>query len=134
VAAQSLFDQPRIVVVGTGAAGKITFSRELARLLGRPHIELDALFWGPKWVPNPRFRECVASAVNEQAWVVDGNYRRIRDVLWRRATALVWLNLSLPVVMYRVLARTVRRLATREEFLAGNRESLRMALSRDGIL
>ena len=129
-----LFHEPRIVVVGTAGAGKTTTSRQLAALLGRRHVELDALFWNPEWIPNPRFQDCVAAALSERLWIVDGNYRRIRDILWTQATTLIWLNLPLSVVLYRVLARTARRLVTREEFLTGNRESLRMALSRDSVV
>ncbi|MDX1649805.1 MAG: toxin, partial [Myxococcota bacterium] len=65
----------------------------------------------------------------------DGNYRVVRDLVWARATAVVWLDYALPVVMGRVLARTLRRGWRRETLWAGNRESLRKAfLSRESIL
>jgi tRNA uridine 5-carbamoylmethylation protein Kti12 len=47
-----LRDQPRIVVVGTSCSGKTTFSRRLAQSLGREHVELDALHWGPNCNDN----------------------------------------------------------------------------------
>jgi adenylate kinase family enzyme len=37
------------VVVGTSAVGKTTLAAALSRRLGVPHIELDALYWGPGW-------------------------------------------------------------------------------------
>ncbi|TME62901.1 MAG: AAA family ATPase, partial [Chloroflexi bacterium] len=43
----------RISVVGTTGSGKTTFARELARRLGVPHVELDALAWGPNWTLVP---------------------------------------------------------------------------------
>lgn len=41
----------RIAVVGASGSGKTTFARRLAERLGIPHIELDAIHWGPDWTP-----------------------------------------------------------------------------------
>jgi adenylate kinase family enzyme len=43
-------EMARTVVIGTSCSGKTTFARDLARTLGLPHIELDALHWQPNWV------------------------------------------------------------------------------------
>jgi hypothetical protein len=68
-------------------------------------------------------------------WVVDGNYADLaQDLVWGRADTVVWLNYSYPVTIYRVVSRTLRRLVTREKCCNGNRESLRLALSRDSII
>ena len=37
-------------------------------------------------------------ALTETAWVSDGNYGQVRDIVWRRATALVWLDYAWPVI------------------------------------
>ena len=60
----------------------------------------------------------------------------MRDLVWRPADTLIWLDLPLPLVMWRLLRRTVRRVATQEELWGtGNRESLRNAFfSRNSIL
>lgn len=44
----------------------------------------------------------------------------------------MWLDYPAPVVFWRVLTRTVRRVATRQELWNGNRETLRGALQPDG--
>lgn len=127
----------RVVVVGTTGSGKTTVARRLAALLGCPHVELDALHWGPRWTPAPRevFRERVRRATAAARWVADGNYGQVRDVLWPAADTIVWLDYSLPVILGRLLRRTLRRCLLREELWAGNREDLRTAfLSRDSIL
>jgi adenylate kinase family enzyme len=126
---------PRIVVVGTSCSGKSTLARRLSARLGRPHIELDALHWGPGWTKRPDFRERVAEAVAAEAWVTDGNYSVVRDLVWPRATAIVWLNLPFPLILMRALDRTVRRIVSQQELYGDNRESFRSAfLSRDSIL
>jgi len=126
-----------VVVVGCSGSGKTTFARQLAQMLGATHLELDALHWLPNWVPRPtdEFRTVVAEAVSQEQWVTDGNYRAVRDLVWSRATAVIWLNYTFPTVFGRVLRRTLRRTLTHEELFSGNRESLRRSfLSRDSIL
>ena len=115
---------PRIVVVGTSCRGKTTFSKRLAERLDRPHIELNALHWGPNWTPSPDFTCRVAEATAADVWIVDGNYTKVRDLAWRRASAMVWLNFSFPLVFWRSLARTCRRIASGDEIHNGNRESV----------
>ncbi len=52
----------RIVVIGTTGSGKTTLAQEVAARMGLPHVELDALHWGPGWSEAPRetFRAGVA--------------------------------------------------------------------------
>ena len=87
-------DLRRVAVVGTSCAGKTTFAAALAAQLQVPHIELDALHWRAGWVPAPGevFRQAVATAVAAERWVSDGNYGVVRDLVWGRATAVVWLD------------------------------------------
>ena len=105
-----------------------------------PYVELDALNWEPNWVglneTNPElFRSRIANAVSADAWVIDGNYREARDIVWPVATAVVWLDYPWRVVAWRLLTRTIGRLLTRRVLWGGNRESFRKSfLSRDSIL
>jgi len=99
-------------------------ARRLGEILGVPHVELDALHWGPDWAPASRaeFRQCISEALGGPAWVVDGNYSKVRDIIWSRADTVVWLDYPLPIVMARLTYRTLRRAITREELWSGNRE------------
>jgi adenylate kinase family enzyme len=131
----------RIVVVGSGGVGKTTLAAALAARLGVPHVELDSLYWGPNWTGSggspegdERFRSRVAAAVSGDAWVVDGNYSVARRVLWPRADTVVWLDYPLPLVLGRLLRRTMRRAWTRELLWGTNRESFRELLSRDSLI
>jgi adenylate kinase family enzyme len=130
-------EMARVVVIGTSCVGKTTFARSLARVLSFPHVELDALFWQPNWVPRPPEEFCAltARALAQGCWVTDGNYGVVRDLVWSRATTVIWLNYVFPLVLWRALTRTVLRVLTQEELFSGNRESLRMAFfSRESIL
>jgi adenylate kinase family enzyme len=133
----SKIDFERVLVVGSSCSGKTTLARDLANLLGAPHIELDAIYWEPNWTPRPMpdFRDLVNEAVSGDRWVLDGNYSTVRDLVWPRATVVVWLNYPFLFVFPRALSRTIRRALTREELYSGNRESFRKAFfSSDSIL
>ncbi|MFH1501661.1 MAG: adenylate kinase [Candidatus Eisenbacteria bacterium] len=122
----------RVMVVGTSCSGKSTLARRLSDALGSPHVELDALHWGPNWsqCPPDEFREAVRTRVDGERWVVDGNYSEVRDIVLSRATDAVWLNYSFPVVFWRALSRTSRRVVSGEEIFGGNRETFRTAFLR----
>jgi adenylate kinase family enzyme len=127
----------RIVVVGTTGSGKTTLAGRVAVILGIPHVELDALRWGPRWTETPDevFRSRVAHATAGEAWVADGNYRQVRDLLWSRADAVLWLDYSLPTVLWQVTWRTLRRIVSHEELWNGNRERfLGSFASRDSVI
>jgi adenylate kinase family enzyme len=127
----------RFLIVGTSGAGKSTFAQALAKAMDCPYIELDRLYWGPDWqpVPHASFQNAIHEATLGECWVADGNYSAVRDLLWPRATHVVWLNFGRTIVFSRLLWRTIGRSILRTELSHGNRESLRMAfLSRDSIL
>ena len=128
----------RINVVGTSCSGKTTLARTLAARLGLPHVEMDALFWGPGWTPaaTELFRRRIAEAAEAERWVLDGGYSPVRDLVWSRADTVVWLDYPMPVVLGRWAGRTLSRIRSDEEFWpgTGNRESLRHAFRRDGLL
>lgn len=127
----------RIVVVGTTGTGKTTMAQRLADRLRLPHVELDALHWGPNWTEAPReiFRARVTGALHGDAWVVDGNYGKVRDLVWSRADTVIWLDYPLWLILWRLASRTTRRVIARETLWNGNRETLRGAFfSRNSLL
>ncbi len=125
----------RVSIVGTTGSGKTTLAAEVAQILGSVHIELDALNWQPGWIaaPTDDFRRDVLRALEAPTWVTEGNYHSVRHLVWERADCIVWLNYRLPLILTRLLRRTTRRIVTREPCCNGNRESLRMAFSRESI-
>ena len=124
-------------MIGSNYSGKTTLAKQIAGELGIQHVELDAIHWMPDWVrrPSEELRKLTAEAVAQDRRVVDGNYLLVRDIVWERATTVIWLDYSFPVVFYRALRRTLTRSLTGQELFSGNRESLgRAFLSKDSIL
>ena len=115
---------PRIAVVGTTGTGKTTLGRQLARLYQVPFVELDALHWEPNWTSAPTevFRQRTEEATEVDGWVVDGNYGQVRDIVWTRATTVVWLDHPLWAIMWRLFWRTLRRTLNKETLWNENQE------------
>jgi adenylate kinase family enzyme len=114
----------RVCVVGNSGSGKSTLAVALAAKLGASYLELDSVFHQPDWQPLERevFRERIDEFTQAPAWVVDGNYSAVRDIVWSRVDTVVWLDLPRHKVMRQLLGRTLRRMATGAELWNGNRE------------
>jgi adenylate kinase family enzyme len=97
----------RVAVVGSGGAGKSTFSRELGRCCGLPVIHLDRYYWRPRWTPTPtdEWRRTTTELAAGDRWVIDGNYGGSLDIRLARADTVIILAFS----RWRCLVRVLRR-------------------------
>ncbi len=78
--------------------------------------------------PIDIYRERVEQALSPGARVSAGNEFALGHPNLRRAEAVVWLDLPLPVILWRLVRRTLRRIITGETLWSGNRERLRNAI------
>ena len=129
-------NRDRIVVIGTLGSGKSTLAAQLSDILSIPSVEMDALLWEPNWTHAPLdvFRNRISDATSGESWVLAGNYVRVKDIVLPRATAVIWLDYRLNVILWRLFWRTIKRVVTREVIWGGNRERFRdQFLSRESI-
>lgn len=126
----------RVIVAGTSGSGKSTLARRIAEAARLRYVEIDSLFHGPGWTPRPQFDDEVFALAASDLWAVEWQYASARPVLAARADLAVWLDLPRPVVMRRVVRRTLGRRIRRQELWNGNREpALRTVLTdRDHIV
>lgn len=127
------FRYQRIIVIGTTSSGKSTLAKGIADKFNLDFIELDALHWEPNWKEADigAFRERVETVTssergmseNQSGWVVAGNYHVVRDLIWPKAQAVIWLDYPFHVVFWRLLTRTIQRAVTRELLWGTNRET-----------
>jgi len=128
---------PRIHVIGTGGAGKTVIAARLAFALQVPHIELDSIFWQENWQHSETgfFQQAVREVLAGDDWVTDGNYSKVRQIIWGRAEVVVWLDYPFWTVFLRLLRRSVRRAISRELLWGTNRESFsKLFFSRESLL
>jgi len=76
-----------------------------------PHVELDALYFGPNFttVPLPLLRSRTSVAIAGDRWVTDGNKSAVRDLVWPRADSVIWLDYPLVVSLWRLGKRALWR-------------------------
>jgi energy-coupling factor transporter ATP-binding protein EcfA2 len=101
----------RILILGRTGSGKTTLARELSAAISVPHVELDALYFGPNFstVPLPLLRERTSEAIAGDRWVTDGNKSAVRDLCWPRADSIIWLDYPLIVSLWRLGKRAIWR-------------------------
>ncbi|HMS00071.1 MAG TPA: hypothetical protein PKK96_02925 [Anaerolineales bacterium] len=118
------FPYKRLVVIGTTSSGKSTLAEKIAKRFDLDFIELDALHWEPNWQDAPLdvFRERVRAATQAERWIVAGNYHVVRDLIWTKAEAVIWLDYPFLLVLKQLTRRTFSRWRTQELLWGTNRE------------
>ena len=129
----------RIAVVGTMGCGKTYVAQMLAAKLGLAYISSDAITIGPNWrtVPHEERVGQIDEATSAGAWTFDGNLaaRHPDDrIVLDRFDTMVWLDLPRWQVWSQLIRRTLARIFLRQELWHGNKESVRMAFSRDSVV
>lgn len=123
----------RICILGPSNSGKSTLAVAIGDKLGFPVVHLDRLYHLPHtdWVPRSTedFRALHDEAIAGDRWVMDGNYSVCMPQRFRRATGVIFLDVS----TLRSLGRYFRRCllqAHRLGGLDGRRDSVKWAMIR----
>lgn len=114
-------------MVGSGGAGKSTLSVALGAALVLPVVHLDREYWRAGWTPTPDadWRRRVERLVREPRWVMDGNFNATLDLRLEAADAVVFLDLSRWICLWRIARRLLAHHGrTRPDMADGCRESL----------
>jgi adenylate kinase family enzyme len=110
----------RVLVIGSGGAGKTTLSLRIAQRTGLPVIHLDSLYWRPGWVPTPaeEWQRAIADLVQRPRWIMDGNYGGTLETRLAAADTVVFLDVPRLLCLRRVLERRIRHDAQSRPSLA----------------
>ena len=71
----------KIIIIGSGGAGKSTLARQLGEILKIDIIHLDSLYWKPGWVETQKaeWQSTVEALTKQDQWK-----ERTNDLIWKR--------------------------------------------------
>ena len=117
----------RVLIVGSGGAGKSTFAKQLGEILEIDVDHLDKYFWKPGWVkpPEEEWMATVAKLIRRERWIIDGNYSGTLDQRVARCDTMILLDTSRLLCVWRILKRRLIYLnRTRPDIAKGCDEKL----------
>lgn len=97
----------KISIIGSSGSGKSTLAARLGGETGIKVIHLDKLYWKPGWVePDKKeWNEVVKKILDQQEWIIDGNYGGTMEIRLAASDTIVFLDLPRTVCVWRVLKR-----------------------------
>lgn len=117
----------RIMIIGSGGAGKSTLSRTLGEKLNINVIHLDILLWKPNWnqVARDEQIKIQQQIIQDKEWIIDGNYGGTMDIRFQEADTIIFLDLLRIICIYRAIKRAIQyRNKSRPDMVEGNKERL----------
>lgn len=116
----------RIVILGAGGSGKSTFAQKLHQKTGIPLIHLDTIHWqndGTR-MSIKEFDSRLQKILNQNNWIIDGNYERTLPLRVQHATEVIFLAFPKRIILARVISRYLKQKMGIEPTSAGNPASL----------
>lgn len=117
----------KIIVIGSGGAGKSTLARRLGETLSIEVIHLDKLHWKPNWTGTPKdeWRKIVELELEKDAFVMDGNFGGTMEMRIAASDTVIYLDFPRHICLYRALKRNFKYYnKTRPDMGAGCNEKL----------
>ena len=119
----------KILVIGSGGAGKSTFAQRLGGILKLEVVHLDSLYWSPGWVemPKDKWKTIVEELVKRDSWIIDGNYGGTLEIRLAACDGVIFLDVPRRICLGRVLKRVaLYRKVRRPDMAAGCPEKVNL--------
>ena len=117
----------KILVIGSGGAGKSTFAKRLSEILHLEVIHLDSLYWHTGWVetPKPEWKNRVAELLAQDSWIMDGNYSGTLELRFAACDTVIFLDIAPLICLWRIGKRLLQyRNRNRPDMAEGCHERL----------
>ena len=91
----------KIIVIGCPGSGKSTFARALHQKTGISLFYLDMMYWNADktTVEKSVFLERLSSAMEQDEWIIDGNYGSTMELRLAACDTVIFLDYPLEVCL-----------------------------------
>ena len=126
----------RILIYGVTGSGKTSLAARLSKRTGIPWHSVDDLTWQPNWVEVPLDEQVrkITEICGGDEWILDTAYAKWIDIPLARLEVIVALDYPRWVSLWRLLKRTIGRAIDGRPVCNGNRETWRLAFSKNSII
>ena len=89
------------MIIGCPGSGKSTFSRALHQITGIPLFHLDMMYWNSDrtTVENAVFRKRLSDAIQQNEWIIDGNYGSTIELRLQACDTVIFLDYPLEICL-----------------------------------
>ena len=97
----------KVIVIGCPGSGKTTFSEKLHQKTNLPLYYLDAIWHKPDktHIARSEFDERLHEILNEDFWIIDGNYQRTLETRLQYCDTVFLFDLSVEVCLEGAVSR-----------------------------
>src|SRR5688572_3237388 len=123
----------KILVIGSGGAGKSTLAWRLEEITGIEVIHLDKLYWLPGWTEPPKdvWIKIIEKEIAKDAWIMDGNFGSSLELRLKKCDTVLFLEMPRTVCVFRALKRAFKyKGSTRPDMGAGCNEKFDLEFLR----
>ena len=123
----------RVLIIGSGGAGKSTVAERLGQLLNIEVLHLDKFYWRAGWVETPKseWLKTIEELLGRDAWIMDGNYSGTLEMRLAACDTVIFLDISRLLCLWRVMKRAMMyRNQSRPDMAEGCREKFNLEFIR----
>ncbi|HAQ08543.1 MAG TPA: AAA family ATPase [Bacillus bacterium] len=100
----------KVIIIGSGGAGKSTLARQLGGVLHIKVYHLDALYWKPGWKTTEKgeWVETLGKIIAEETWIMDGNFGSTLELRAQAADSIIFLDYSTTRCLFGIIKRRIK--------------------------
>ncbi len=97
----------RVLIIGSGGAGKSTLARGLGKATGIEVFHLDKLYWRAGWTEPPKddWQKILENELEKDEWIMDGNFGGTMELRLQYCDTAIFLDFPRTVCIYRAVKR-----------------------------
>ena len=106
-----LTQSKRIMVIGCPGSGKSTLARKLKDKTNLPLYYLDMMYWNEDktTVSKEVFNERLNDVLNQDKWVIDGNYQSSMELRMKCCDTIIFLDYDVDTCLSGIKERQGKR-------------------------